>query len=155
MQVSVENTSTLERRMTVNVPSEKVMAEVDKRLKKTASQAKIPGFRPGKVPMSVIRQRYEGSAKQEALGEIIQQTFYEAVSEQKLNPAGMPTVEPKELKENGFEYVATFEVLPEFTIGEFDTAEVEKLNAEVLDRYSNFRILATVDLLVAKNTSSQ
>ena len=90
MQVSVESTSALERRMTIGVPVERIETEVNKRLQQTASRAKIPGFRPGKVPMSVIRQRYEDGARQEALGDLIQATFYEAVVEQKLNPAGAP-----------------------------------------------------------------
>ena len=95
MQVSVENTSALERRMTIGVPAERIEAEVNKRLQQTAQKAKIPGFRPGKVPMSVIRQRYEADARQVALGNVIQASFYEAVVEQKLNPAGAPSVEPK------------------------------------------------------------
>lgn len=79
MQVSVESTSALERRMTIGVPVERIETEVNKRLQQTASRAKIPGFRPGKVPMSVIRQRYEEAARQEALGDLIQSTFYEAI----------------------------------------------------------------------------
>lgn len=101
MQVSVESTSALERRMTVGVPAERIETEVNKRLQQTARRAKIPGFRPGKVPMSVIRQRYEASARQEAMGDLIQETFYEAVVEQKLNPAGSPSVEPKSFERQG------------------------------------------------------
>lgn len=134
MQVSVENTSALERRMTIGVPAERIEAEVNKRLQQTARNAKIPGFRPGKVPMSVIRQRYEADARQEALGNVIQASFYEAVVEQKLNPAGTPAVEPKVFeKGKDLEYIATFEVFPEFEVGAFDTIEVERLSAEVAD----------------------
>jgi trigger factor len=134
MQVSVENTSALERRMTIGVPAERIEAEVNKRLQQTARNAKIPGFRPGKVPMSVIRQRYEADARQEALGNVIQASFYEAVVEQKLNPAGAPAVEPKVFeKGKDLEYIATFEVFPEFEVGAFDTIEVERLSAEVAD----------------------
>ncbi len=134
MQVSVENTSNLERRMTVGVPAERVESEVEKRLKQTARHAKIPGFRPGKVPMSVIRQRYEGSARQEALGEVVQATFYEAVAGEKLNPAGLPDIEPKPFEKGQvFEYVATFEVFPEFEVAGFERIEVERLQAEVTD----------------------
>ncbi|RMP78463.1 Cell division trigger factor [Pseudomonas syringae pv. actinidiae] len=132
MQVSVENTSALERRMTIGVPAERIETEVNKRLQQTARKAKIPGFRPGKVPMSVIRQRYEDGARQEALGDLIQATFYEAVVEQKLNPAGAPAVEPKSFeKGKDLEYVATFEVFPEFTVAGFDTISVERLSADV------------------------
>lgn len=134
MQVSVENTSALERRMTIGVPAERIEAEVNKRLQQTAQKAKIPGFRPGKVPMSVIRQRYEADARQEALGNIIQASFYEAVVEQKLNPAGQPSVEPKVFeKGKDLEYIATFEVFPEFEVTGLDTIAVERLSAEVAD----------------------
>ncbi|MCF7536436.1 trigger factor [Pseudomonas petrae] len=134
MQVSVENTSALERRMTIGVPAERIEIEVNKRLQQTARKAKIPGFRPGKVPMSVIRQRYEDGARQEALGDLIQATFYEAVVEQKLNPAGAPSVEPKTFeKGKDLEYIATFEVFPEFTVAGFESISVERLSADVAD----------------------
>ena len=134
MQVSVESTSALERRMTVGVPAERIEAEVTKRLQQTAKRAKVPGFRPGKVPMNVIRQRYEESARQEALGDLIQGSFYEAIVEQKLNPAGAPAVEPKVFeKGKDLEYVATFEVFPEFEVTGLDTIAVERLSAEVAD----------------------
>ncbi|HDS1737390.1 MULTISPECIES: trigger factor [Pseudomonas] len=134
MQVSVENTSALERRMTIAVPAERVETEVTKRLQQTARRAKVPGFRPGKVPMSVIRQRYEADARQEAFGDLIQSSFYEAVVEQKLNPAGAPAVEPKSFeKGKDLEFVAIFEVFPEFTVAGFDSINVERLSAEVAD----------------------
>ena len=134
MQVSVESTSALERRMTIGVPAERIETEVTKRLQQTARRAKIPGFRPGKVPMNVIRQRYEDSARQEALGDLIQATFYEAIVEQKLNPAGAPSVEPKTFeKGKDLEYIATFEVFPEIQLAGFDGIAVERLQAEVSD----------------------
>ncbi|MCC6075531.1 trigger factor [Pseudomonas sp. GCM10022188] len=134
MQVSVETTSALERRMTVGVPAERIETEVNKRLQQTARRAKVPGFRPGKVPMSIIRQRYEDSARQEALGELIQATFYEAVVQEKLNPAGAPSVEPKVFeKGQALEYVATFEVFPEFQVAGFESVAVERLQAQVGD----------------------
>ena len=134
MQVSVESTSALERRMTIGVPAERIETEVTKRLQQTARRAKVPGFRPGKVPMNVIRQRYEDSARQEALGDLIQATFYEAIVEQKLNPAGAPAVEPKVFeKGKDLEYVATFEVFPEIKLAGFDGIAVERLQAEVTD----------------------
>ena len=134
MQVSVESTSALERRMTIGVPVERIETEVNKRLQQTASRAKIPGFRPGKVPMSVIRQRYEEAARQEALGDLIQSTFYEAIVAEKLNPAGAPSVEPKVFeKGKDLEYVATFEVFPEFEVAGFEAIEIQRLQAEVTD----------------------
>lgn len=134
MQVSVESTSALERRMTIGVPAERIETEVTKRLQQTASRAKVAGFRPGKVPMSVIRQRYEDAARQEALGDLIQATFYEAVTAQKLNPAGSPAVEPKQFeKGKDLEYVATFEVFPEFEVTGLDGIAIERLQADVAD----------------------
>lgn len=134
MQVSVESTSALERRMTIGVPAERIETEVTKRLQQTAGRAKIPGFRPGKVPMSVIRQRYEASARQEALNELVQASFYEAVSAEKLNPAGMPDIELKVFeKGQDLEFSATFEVHPEFEISGLESIEVEKLSAEVTE----------------------
>lgn len=134
MQVSVETTSGLERRMTVGIPADRIESEVNKRLQQTASRAKVDGFRPGKVPMSVIRKRFGGSARQEVMGEVIQSSFYEAIMQEKLNPAGAPSVEPKELDEGkDFEYVATFEVYPEITLGDFGDIKVERIESDVRD----------------------
>lgn len=134
MQVSVESTSALERRMTIGVPAERIETEVTKRLQQTAKRAKIPGFRPGKVPMSVVRQRYEGAALDEALTDLIQETYYEAIQQEKLNPAGAPSIEPKAVeKGKDFEFVATFEVFPEFTVAAFDGIEIERLQSEVAE----------------------
>ena len=134
MQVSVETTSGLERRMTVGIPADRIESEVNKRLQQTASRAKVDGFRPGKVPMSVIRKRFGGSARQEVMGEVIQSSFYEAIMQEKLNPAGAPSVEPKQLEEGkDFEYVATFEVYPEITLGDFSEIKVERIESEVRD----------------------
>ena len=134
MQVSVETISGLERRMTVGIPAERIENEVNKRLQQTASRARVDGFRPGKVPMSVIRKRFGGSARQEVIGEVIQSSFYEAIMQEKLNPAGAPSVEPKELNEGkDFEYIATFEVYPELALGDFGDISVERIESEVTD----------------------
>ena len=101
MQVSIESTSALERRMTIGVPAERLEAEITKRLQQTARRAKVPGFRPGKVPMNIIRQRFGADARQEAMGDLIQQTFYEAVVEQKVNPIGQPSIELQKSDEIG------------------------------------------------------
>ena len=134
MQVSVESTSALERRMSITVPAERIETQVNKRLQQTAQKAKIPGFRPGKVPMSVIRQRFEADARQEAVGDVIQSSFYEAVAEQKLAPAGQPSVEPKVLeKGKDLEFVATFEVFPEIKVSGLEAIAIERQQAEVAD----------------------
>ena len=134
MQVSVENTSALERRMSITVPAERIESQVNKRLQQTAQKAKIAGFRPGKVPMSEIKRRFGADARNEAVGDVIQASFYEAVVEQKLNPAGSPSIEPKSLEAGkDLEYVAVFEVFPEFTVAGFESINVERLSAEVAD----------------------
>ena len=134
MQVSVETTSGLERRMTVGIPADRIQNEVNKRLQQTAKRARVDGFRPGKVPMSVIRKRFGASAHQEVIGEVIQSSFYEAVMQEKLNPAGAPSVEPKSMEEGkDFEYIATFEVYPEVTLAGFEAISVERPESEVTD----------------------
>ena len=150
MQVSVETTSGLERRMTVGIPAERIENEVNKRLQQTASRARVDGFRPGKVPMSVIRKRFGGSARQEVIGEVIQSSFYEAVMQEKLNPAGAPSVEPKQLEEGkDFEYVATFEVYPEVQLADFSGISVERIESEVTDA----DVEKMLDILRKQNTS--
>ncbi|WP_374288314.1 trigger factor [Pseudomonas fluvialis] len=149
MQVSVESTSALERRLTIGVPAERIESEVTKRLQQTARRAKVPGFRPGKVPMSVIRQRYEDSARQEALGDLIQSSFYEAIVVEKLNPAGAPSVEPKVFeKGKDLEYVATFEIYPEIQVAGFEGITVERPQAEV----SEADVDNMLDILRKQNT---
>ncbi len=136
MQVSVETTSGLERRMTVEVPKEKIDQEVRSRLKSLASRAKLDGFRPGKVPMKVIEKRYGGQVQQEVLGDVMQSSFYEAISQEKLIPAGQPHIEPKEMVDNakGLEFTATFEVYPEITLADMSQLNIEKSVVEITEQ---------------------
>jgi trigger factor len=134
MQVSIETTSGLERRLTVGVPAERVDVEVDSRLQKAAKNVRLPGFRPGKVPMKVMRQRFGAGVRQEVLGEVMSQSFQEAVVQEKLRPAGQPSIEPKNLEAGrDLEYVATFEVFPDVDMVEMKDFDVEKVSAEVTD----------------------
>jgi trigger factor len=134
MQVSIETTSGLERRLTVGVPAERIESEVDSRLQKAAGNVRLPGFRPGKVPMKVMRQRFGQGVRQEVLGEVMNQSFQEAVAQEKLRPAGQPSIEPKTLEAGkDLEYIATFEVFPEVEVIEIKDFEVEKPVAEVTD----------------------
>jgi len=134
MRVSIETTSNLERRLTVGVPAERVDKEVDDRLIKAAQKVRLPGFRPGKVPMKVMRQRFGAGIRQEVVGEVVSQTFREAVIQEKLRPAGQPSFEPRNL-EHGKElqYVATFEVFPDVELAELKDFDVERPVAEVKD----------------------
>lgn len=134
MQVSVESTAGLERRMTVQVPEERIASEVESRLRQMARTTNIKGFRPGKVPFNVIKQRYGTQVRQEVLGDVIQSTFHEAVAQEQLRPAGYPSFEPKSLESGkDLEYVATFEVLPEFQLAGFEGVSIEKPVAEVTE----------------------
>ncbi len=134
MQVSIETTSGLERRLTVGVPAERVDSEVDSRLQKAAGNVRLPGFRPGKVPMKVMRQRFGTGVRQEVLGEVMSQSFQEAVVQEKLRPAGQPSIEPKSLEAGkDLEFVATFEVFPEVELAEMKDFVVEKPVASVTD----------------------
>lgn len=134
MQVSVENTSDLGRRLTIGVPAERVESEVSARLNKAAKTARIKGFRPGKVPLKVMQQQFGASVRQEVLGEVVNQTFAEAVRSEQLRPAGMPRFEAKALEPGkDLEYVATFEVFPELELKDYSALAVEKPVAEVAD----------------------
>ena len=84
MRVSVETTSGLERRLTVGVPADRIDTAVDKRLQEAARNVRLPGFRPGKVPMRVMKQRFGAGVRQEVLGEVISRSFQEAVSVREL-----------------------------------------------------------------------
>jgi trigger factor len=132
MQVSIETTSNLERRLTVGVPAERVEVEVNSRLQKAAQKAKLPGFRPGKVPLKVMHQRYGAGVRQEVLGEVVSQSFQEAVIQEKLRPAGQPSIEPKSLEPGkDLQYVAIFEVFPDVELVDMKDFSVAKPVAQV------------------------
>ncbi len=134
MQVSIETTTGLERRMTVGIPAEQVDTEVNKRLQQAAKTVRLNGFRKGKVPMKVVKQRFGAGVRQEVLGEVINRSFYEAVQKESVKPAGQPSIEPKEMAEGkDFEFVATFEVYPEVTLADTSGFEITKLVATVED----------------------
>lgn len=134
MQVSIETTTGLERRLTIGVPAERIESEVNKRLQKAAGNARIDGFRPGKVPMKVLQQRYGSGVRQEVIGEVMSESFYEAVVKEQLQPAGQPQIEPKEMAPGkDLQYVATFEVYPDIALGDLSAIAVEKAVADVTD----------------------
>ena len=98
MRVSVETTSGLERRLTVGVPADRVDSAVNKRLQDAARSVRLPGFRPGKVPMTVMKQRFGPGVRQEVLGEVISQSFHEAVISENLRQAGQPSIEARKME---------------------------------------------------------
>jgi len=134
MQVSVETTSGLERLMTVSVPAERIDQDVNKRIQQTARTVKIDGFRPGKVPVKVVKQRYGKGIREEVLGQVVQESFYQALQQEEINPAGTPAIEfTKDAEGEGLEYTAKFEVYPAIELADFSAVEIEKKSAEVKD----------------------
>ena len=132
MQVSVETTSGLERRLTIDIPAEQIEPQVAARLKDAARTARIDGFRPGKVPMSVIQKRYGAGVRQEIVQEAMQKSFYDAIVQEKLNPVGQPKIEPQLADSGqGLRFIATFEVFPEIELKALDGAPVIRPVCEV------------------------
>ncbi len=131
MQISLEATSGIERKLTITLPAEAIDGEVNKRLQDLSRRVRLDGFRPGKVPMKVVKRRYGEGARQEVLGEMMQSSFFEAIQEQQLNPAGAPLVETASDTSEGFTFIATFEVYPEITLSDFAEITVERPVAEV------------------------
>ena len=141
MQVSIETLTGLERRMRVQVPAGRIEEKVRDRLLSVGRTAKIKGFRPGKIPNRVIRQRYGGQVRQEVLQELLQTSYSEAIAQQNLQPAGGPKIEPESLDQGqDLAYTAIFEVYPEFEIKGLDKLEVETPNAEITDSDINSMI---------------
>nr|WP_298728959.1 trigger factor [uncultured Steroidobacter sp.] len=132
MQVSVESTGALERRMEVQVPAERVEKAVDERLQRMSRTVRLKGFRPGKVPVKVVRQQFGQQVRQEVLGDVMQSTFNEAVVQEKLTPAGGPRIEPINLEQGAdLKYRAIFEVLPQIEIKGVESLKVERPAATV------------------------
>lgn len=133
MNVTVESTGALERRMRVELPAERIESEITARLKSVGRTARIKGFRPGKVPPRVVRQHYGKAVRQEVLGEIMQKSYSDAVMQENLRPAGGPRIETEQEDDKVFAYVATFEVLPEVELKGLDKIKVEKPDIEIGD----------------------
>ena len=148
MQVSVESVGKLERRMQVQVPAERVSKEIDSRLKELSRTARLKGFRPGKAPLTVIRRQFGQQVHREVIGELMQSSFSEAVTQNQLAPAGSPHIEPKSVAEGqDLTYVATFEVLPEVALKPIASLSVERVSADVTD--------ADVDAMVERLRKQQ
>lgn len=145
MQVSVEATGNLERRVRVEVPAERINKEIENRLRRVGRTAKIKGFRPGKVPAKVIRQRYGDQVRQEVLSEMMQTSYSEALQREQLVPAGGPQIHPERAGDDeGLVYTATFEVYPEVELADLDKISVtrpvvEITEADVDDMMENLR----------------
>jgi trigger factor len=132
MAVTVETLEKLERKITLTLPADAIKSEIDSRLKRLARTVRMDGFRPGKVPMTVVAQRYGYSVHYEVMNDKVGEAFAQAANEAKLRVAGQPRItEKQESPEGQLAFDAVFEVYPEVTIGDLSGAEVEKLSAEV------------------------
>ena len=144
MAVNVESLDKLERRITLTLPTDQISSEVESRLKKLSRTVKAAGFRPGKVPMSVVAQRYGYSVHYEVMNDHVGRAFSDAASEAKLRVAGAPRIEQKDgAPEGQIAFDATFEIYPEVQIGDLASAEIESASAEVTEE----AIDRTIDIL--------
>ncbi len=135
MQVSIETLEGLERRMTVQIPSDRVSEAVEKKLKDLSKTVRIDGFRPGKVPLKVVQQKFGGHVRQEVIGDVIESSYQEALIQEKVRPAGMPSIDSVNTEEKeDMSYTATFEVYPEVEALELESIEVEKPKVEITDK---------------------
>ncbi len=128
---NVETLSGLERRVSMSVPLQDIERQVDERLKKLARNVKMPGFRPGKVPMKIVAQTYGPQVRNEVLGDAVQKSFSDAVKQANLRVAGYPRIEPKEKQADAaaptaLEFSATFEIYPDIKLGDISSATIEQ-----------------------------
>ena len=125
MDVSVETIEGLETRLTITLPSEDFENRLNAKLEDAKGKAKIPGFRPGKVPLKEVRRRFGPSLRAELAGEMMQNSFYEAIAQESLNPAGPPTLQVQKMEPNvDLEFTATFELVPTVEIAELSKVEI-------------------------------
>ena len=134
MQVTVESGEGLEKRLLVNLPAEQVNVAVDGKLKELARTVRMDGFRPGKVPLSVVKQRYGEQVKHDVWGELIRSSFYEAATQEKLVPVGEPSIELREDEaDGGLAYTATFDVMPKIELADMSSVSIKQPVTEVKD----------------------
>lgn len=134
MLVSLEDAEGLERRLKIQVPAEKVEKAVDSRLRSVGKGAKLKGFRPGKAPFKVIRQHYGDQVRREVLGELLQSSYQDAISEKNLNPAGGPRIESESMEPGkDLAYTAVIEVYPEIDLVDVSNIKVERAVAQITD----------------------
>lgn len=132
MSISVETTSSLGRKVTVVVPADELEEKFAKRIAELARTIKMDGYRPGKVPEAVVKDRYGKGVREEIIGDVVQHSLFNALKEKNLEPAGQPTVEDiKANKGEPLEYVVTFEVFPAITLTDFDTYKLDKTIADI------------------------
>lgn len=133
MDVSLEKTSTLGRRLTVTLPNADIESEVSLRLKKVGRTAKLKGFRPGKIPPKVVRQQFGGQVRQEVLSDLINRSYSQAIEQEQLNPAAGPSIESGPERVDSFTYTASFEVFPEIKLQGLDQSKIAIPEVEITE----------------------
>ena len=135
MQVSVEATGNIQRKMTIEVPAERIDQEVDKRLKSMRGNVRMDGFRPGKVPLSIVKKTHGAGVYQDVASETIQSSFYDAVGQEKLRVVGLPDIEAKTFEYGkNIEFSATFDIYPEVDIASLEGTTITKQHAEITEK---------------------
>src|ERR1700741_3165104 len=130
---NVENLETLERRVSMAIAADEIERKVDERLKKLARSVRMPGFRPGKVPLKLVAQTYGPQVRSEVLSDAVQKEFSDAVKQANLKVAGYPKIEKKDPASSALEFNATFEIYPEVKVGDLAGASIERPQLEVDD----------------------
>jgi trigger factor len=134
MQVSIEQSGNIERKMTITLPAERVDSEISKQLQRLSKKVKVPGFRPGKVPMKIMKSRYLGQVMQDVIGDLIQSSYQEALGQESLRPAGAPSIETSSGGEGkDLEYTATFEIYPDLSGLNLGGLKIERTMCEITD----------------------
>jgi len=134
MQISIEITNGLERRLTISLPSEQFEQQISERLEKAAQSIRLPGFRPGKIPMKEVRRRYGPAVRAEVAGELMQSSFVEAIGKESLSPAGSPTLDVVKMDPGiDFEFTATFEVFPNVELSDLAKLQIKRPEAQITD----------------------
>ena len=135
MQVSVEQTSELGRKLTIQISTEKVESEIVMRLNSLKGRVKIDGFRPGKIPLNIVRKRFGAQVRQEVMADEMQASYQEAVLKEKLRPASSPSIETQQAEEGkDLTFTASFDVYPDFKLGDLSQLDVEVQVSEVTDQ---------------------
>lgn len=134
LQVSVETREGLERRIKVQIPADRIENEINSRLQRVGKTAKLKGFRPGKIPAKVIRQHYGGQVRQEVLQAVVESSYSQAITQENLRPAAVPTIEPERTVAGGdFTYTATFEIYPDVALSGLDRLKIERPKTNIED----------------------
>jgi trigger factor len=150
MATQLESTGALERRLSLSVPMAEIGAQVDRKLREMARTVRMPGFRPGKVPMKMIQQSYGAQVQAEVLGDAVSKAFSDAVTEHGLRIAGQPRIEPRQEAADGVAgFTATFEVYPEISLADASSLELERASCEV----GEAEVDKTVDILRKQRTT--